>query len=369
MVFVFPEERPSLIGQALGQGLSGGFRERLGSDRLKGIIGGDQTLDEQMASILGSSTILPEQKQQALQSLQQRQQTRQQEQKQLLDLIKERRRQDVLSRFGLIPDSVQDGQKSVSDGDLSDQQILALATQDPQLARVAQQQRKQRQQSFSDEAKRHAPVVNEFFKEADKRGQELIRKRGLLDLQEDAIRNNNLGFFSLNNLAELTGIEGLRDPGGALFNFAAKEFLLSNISRAGPRPNQWIEQQISKSLAKQGRSREANLSVVASQKADLDVAEEEEKIISDIEREHEQKFGFVKRSIGREVRQKLKKFATRRQNILEHELREINNEFSTGKVPKGTPLGPNKVNWYLDKAKGNVKKARQMAIKDGHSIS
>ena len=77
-------------------------------------------------------------------------------------------------------------------------------------------------------------------------------------MMNDAIASKNLGFWSSDNLAEITGVEAFRSPEGAIFKTASKEYFLGNISRAGARPNQWIEQQISDMMAKIGNLQKMN---------------------------------------------------------------------------------------------------------------
>lgn len=257
----------------------------------------------------------------------------------------------------------------------TDEQILAASAIDPQFGAALEKRQAASEKALQAQASRAAPVVNEFFNELNKRSAENIKKRGLLELQEEAIREGDLEFFSKASFSETLEsfgfdqlAEAFRDPNAAKFKFASKEFLLSNISRAGPRPNQWIEQQISKSLPAVGRSRDANLVLNAAQRADVDVAEEEERLASEVEQEQINKFGFAKRTLPSEVNKRLRSFASERQKQLEQEMREITGSFKTGKVPAGTRLGVNKSKWYAKRFKGDLDKAFEQAIKDGHVV-
>jgi len=388
MVFVFPEERQSLIGQALGQGLTGGFRQRLGSERLKGILGGDQSLDDQIASILGSSTILPEQRQQAMQALQQRQQQQLRQQDLGLKLAKEQRKQELLGsllgaqepqaefvqRERVTPEGVRtDVQASAVEKfrpkEITNQQILAVASVDPQAANLLQRQKDSAQKVSEKQKDREFQIASKVLQKTDEQTAELVQKEQSLDLMVDAINSENLGFFSPDNIAELTGIEGLRTAKGAQFIASGKEFFLGSLRRAGPRPNQWIERQIQKMLPKMGRSREANLTVAEALKTGNAIERRRSELVDEIASEQEREFGFVRRSLGKEVDRRLKTFAEEEQKKLEANLRDILGEQKRLKVPQGTKLSLEKARFYLDKAKGNKQKAIQMAESDGFDIT
>ena len=117
---------------------------------------------------------------------------------------------------------------------------------------------------------------------------------------DDAIIQGDLDFWSKDNLARFLGPFGsalVTGKGKQLIN-ARKEFLLSNIQRAGSRPNMWIEKQIETMLPRIGESKHAQLTVseamkhnVASERLSADVTAE--LAAQDIEQ-----FGFEQRDLA-----------------------------------------------------------------------
>ena len=101
-----------------------------------------------------------------------------------------------------------------------------------------------------------------------------------------------------------------------------KEYFLGNIQRAGARPNQWIEQQISDMLPKIGRSTEANLSVKRALENELALDNERIKVTSEIADEIASGDGDF-RKLGTKVEERLSKFAEEKQELLYNDLRAI----------------------------------------------
>lgn len=185
-------------------------------------------------------------------------------------------------------------------------------------------------------AKREFQRALPVFKRADDRAETISAKSNSLSLMESAIREGNVGFFSPDNLAELTGIEGFRTAKGALFISAGKEFFLGSLKRAGARPNQWIEQQIQKMLPKIGRSTLANLSVVEALKSEMEVERKGQDLLSDFSDEDDKKYGYIKGNIGQRVRKALKSFADKEQTVLQEKLKDLQRSYSS---KKSTPQG------------------------------
>ena len=165
-------------------------------------------------------------------------------------------------------------------------------------------------------------IGREVLKKADALAETLPQKKSALRLMGDAIASKNLGFFSRDHLAEVTGVEGLRSSEGAIFKTAGKEYFLGNIQRAGARPNQWIEQQISDMLPKIGRSTEANLSVKRALENELALDNERIKVTSEIADEIASGDGDF-RKLGTKVEERLSKFAEEKQELLYNDLRAI----------------------------------------------
>lgn len=197
-------------------------------------------------------------------------------------------------------------------------------------------------------------------------------KNTALKLMVDSIASKDLSFWSPDNLAEVTGIEAFRSPEGALFKTAAKEYFLGNISRAGARPNQWIEQQIADMMTKIGRSREANLSVARALQNETAIDEERVRLTEEI-------FGKLRAEgkdvgdLGPMVNSRLSKFAEQKQNELFNDLRAIK-AIGEGKpqkfhkVAEGTEISPYMVDALLNTFGNDPDKALQEAKKLGYSV-
>lgn len=197
-------------------------------------------------------------------------------------------------------------------------------------------------------------------------------KKTALKLMTDSIANKNLGFWTPDNLAEITGIEAFRSPEGALFKTAGKEYFLGNISRAGARPNQWIEQQISDMMTKIGRSTEANLSVSRALQNETDLDAERVRLTEETFNELRNK-GKDIGDLGSMVNSKLSKFAEQKQSELFNDLRAIKaigegKPQKFNKVEQGTKISSYMVDALLNAFNNDPDKALQEAKKLGYSI-
>ncbi len=247
---------------------------------------------------------------------------------------------------------------------LSDEDLVISAGQGGNVGEIAKAELLRRSQMEKGEARReerkadrHSRVSDEVFKRADKIAAEIPQKNAALQGMELAVKEGNVGFFSRDNLAELTGVEGFRSPEGAIFLTASKEYFLGSLKRAGARPNQWIEKQIQKMLPKIGRSREANLSVVEALRADLDVEKRGIELTQELGEESEEKYGYVHRNLGSQINKKLEVFANKRQKELEITLRRIIKEAAAPSKLKKT--SPGMINIVLPDGRiGQVPKER-----------
>ena len=248
---------------------------------------------------------------------------------------------------------------------LSDEKLVIAAGQGGNVGEIAKAELQRRSQLEKGEARkeerkgeRHARVSEKVLFKADEQAAEIPQKNAALQSMELAVKEKNIGFFSRDNLAEITGVEGFRSPEGALFLTASKEYFLGSLKRAGARPNQWIERQIQKMLPKVGRTREANLSVVEALRADLSVEKKRLELTAQIANESEEKYGYVHRNLGSQVLKKLTPFANQQQKELEQRLRRIKKE--AGKAPsKLKKTSPGMINIILpDGRRGQIPKDR-----------
>jgi hypothetical protein len=212
---------------------------------------------------------------------------------------------------------------SSAEAQIPDEQILLANLIDPNIARTLQSQKKTALQATESQAKRHFERAKPILARADERAEAIIPKENSLTLMENALKEADLSFFSPDNLAEMTGIEAFRTPSGAQFISSGKEFFLGSLKRAGARPNQWIERQIQKMLPKIGRSREANLTVAAALRSEIEVDKEYQNILNRLVSEDEARYGYIRGDIGQRARKGLQKFSNEEQSRLEQTLREI----------------------------------------------
>lgn len=230
-----------------------------------------------------------------------------------------------------------------------------------------------RRREDESKVKRHTDISQKVLEKADTIAEQIPQKKSALGLMKDAIARKDLSFWSFDNLAELTGIEGLRSSEGALFKTAGKEYFLGNLGRAGARPNQWIEQQISDMLTKIGRSTEANLSVSRALENELDLDEERVRLTETISNDLENKLGYVPRDVGNRVNSQLKMYAERRQKELFNDLRAIKaigegKDETFMKVEEGTPVSKLVAKALLKKYKNDPKIASEEAKKLGYAF-
>ncbi len=213
----------------------------------------------------------------------------------------------------------------------------------------------------------------------DESREALRLKENAVERLEDAIQNMP-GGFDQDYIADLTGLESLRSAKGAQFKTASKEFLLGNLSRAGTRPNMWIEQQISDMAAKIGRSKEANETFTASVRADLAVERKRLEIADQLEEEYVNTLGYVPASISKQVDKLVQPYAEQKQKELAYDLRRIHEKELGPKslnklteVPSGTPLTLEKARAIYEKAPGKTAEEKEensmkIARKLGYTI-
>ncbi len=226
---------------------------------------------------------------------------------------------------------------------LSDEELVISAGQGGNVGEIAKAELLRRSQMGKEEARkeekkgdRHSRISEKVMIEADKTAADLLVRESAADSMKYAIENRDLSYFSRDNLADVTGIEAFRSPEGAVFKFAAKEYFLGSLRKAGARPNRWIEEHISKMFPLIGRSKEANLTVLAAMDASNDVERRRVELVREIAEASEEKYGYVHSNLAAEVMKKLKPYATQRQNQLEAEMKGIHQSAKEAKKAKGT---------------------------------
>jgi len=197
---------------------------------------------------------------------------------------------------------------------LDQQDRMKLAMLNPALGRQAVEEEKLKHKKSETEIARGY----EESKPTRARGRQLIeslpQKEMALETMKNAIQSNNLGAFSLDNLAELTGIEGLRTPEGAAFKTASKEYFLGNLGRIGAKGlNQMMEKVVMEMSPLIGRKKEANLAVAEILEAENDVARKEAELINSIGNNFKEKNGHYPDDLEHLVYKQLHPYAVERQ--------------------------------------------------------
>lgn len=274
------------------------------------------------------------------------------------------------------PQGIQSVFKKMTD----DQLVLASGSPDREVSEPAKQELKGRQENRKIDQKKNSDVFKSDLARSDKVkeradaiAEQLPQKKSAVNLMKDAVANRNLGFFSPDNLAEMTGIEGLRSSEGAIFKTAGKEYFLGNIARAGARPNQWIEQQISDMMAKIGRSPEANFSVLRALENELDLDEARVRLTAEISDRLTGEGDLSQGKLGNLLNKELTQYAEKKQDILFNDLRAIKaiaekNPQKFRKVEKGTPVSDYMAQALLQQFNNDPAKAAEEAKKLGYEF-
>lgn len=263
---------------------------------------------------------------------------------------------------------------------LSDDQLVTLTgapdREVSEPAKVELQRRKEdekiAQQEKSNWTKFGMERAKKVLDKADEIAQSLPIKKTAQNMMKDAIASKDLSFWTKDNLAKITGLEGFISPEGAIFKTAGKEYFLGNIGRAGARPNMWIEQQISDMMPKIGRSTEANLSVDRALQNEIDLDEERVRLTEEIFNDLRSK-GKDIGDIGSMVNKRLSKYAEQKQGELFNDLRAIkaigeSKPQKFNKVEKGSKISSYMVEALLNQFNNDPDKAMKEAIKLGYEI-
>lgn len=206
-------------------------------------------------------------------------------------------------------------------GRLSPQQRTALHLADPNLGRAEQKEEQFRIQQEAPIRKSEIKRSEKFLDKIEDSRKSVQRAKSSLIAAETALADRDLGFFSRDNLANLTGVEALRSKEGAVFNAAAKNFFLADLESAVGRPNQFLEKILTKAIFDVGKSNEANDALLKFYKNQVDIDEKKIEITDQLEDFYAQKLGYVPGNIGRLVDAQLKPYAQAKEKELESQFK------------------------------------------------
>lgn len=188
-------------------------------------------------------------------------------------------------------------------------------------------------------------------------------KKASIETMKNAILNNDLGYLSLDNLADnVPGFEWARSVGGATFKAAQKNHLISTIAQLTGRPNQWIEQQISDAYAKIGRPQDANLAALAVTEFESNAVDQWNQIVDKLDSTGKVPPGELGKMASKELEKwyssEIPKLNSKIKAIADGKTRPEDLLVPEGKVvmydPDGAPLfvDPSQVEYY--KSKGAI---------------
>jgi hypothetical protein len=172
---------------------------------------------------------------------------------------------------------------------------------------------------ISEWTKEKRKEINEVNKPILKEIGELRKNIPLQEQSIQDIKDAAPGVGWQDYIADKYNFEPLRTESGVKLKTAVKDFFLSDLSRAGARPNQWIEQQLATALPAIGRDPQANLITAAGLEFKVDLAKKRAELIDELS----EKYGNSSIDLGRTANKMMKSYVTERQKILENQIKSI----------------------------------------------
>ncbi len=365
-------------GEAFSSGFIPAFQQSLENRTLREALSGldPQAPLEDQSKVISGLNVSPEKKQQALHGLE------------ALATLRERQARPAGGLTGQpVPQEISQGiSQVIQENPEASADELALKLDSMNIPRAfsnsfIENRRRQderaeqtREKRFESERAYQSKRAMPYLTKLDESRESIGQKDQALQLMDNAISEQDLSFFSKDNLANFLGQygEGLRTAKGAQLINAQKEFLLGNIGRAGARPNMYIEKQIASMLAKTGRSKEANQTVVESLRSEQDISKKKMELADELVERYEKELGYVPGNIASQVDKMVKPYAQATQDRLAYRLRNIQ-ENETGekslknninkRVTRGTPLTLQSAKLLMEREgskEGAMKKAKAL---------
>jgi len=276
--------------------------------------------------------------------------------------------------------------RQLKDRLIPDEKITQVALINPAVATQMQKQNEairkeidreedQKYKRFTDQRQYETQFSKKAEEKVDDLRETLPKKESSLNLARNAAESGEIGFISLNKLADLTGVDAFRTAKGAQLITASKENLLNNMGRVSARAqNIWFEQRLNSMFPMIGQSMEANLTTQEMLEGELAM---DKAYIDEFDRlanEDQESFGFVRKDIARRAQNTVKeknkeifdRTTFRMKQIEEQEkgVKKLQSEVGK-KVPRGTPLTLVMAKLYQKKY-GD--KAKDKAKADGYTI-
>lgn len=195
-------------------------------------------------------------------------------------------------------------------------------------SKISMEQAKISDKRSARKEQQHYDIAKKALGESADKAYNLAQKETTLQSLEDALKTNDLGMFSRDNFAEMTGIEGFRSPEGALFKKEIKELFLGNVGEVGSKGlNQWFEKQIFDMAPRIGRSTEANLVVMEAFRLDTDVEKKKIELTNRIAEQMEEQYGYVRRDLAEQVTNQLRPYAVEKQKESKAKIEAIKEKY------------------------------------------
>jgi hypothetical protein len=283
---------------------------------------------------------------------------------------KDTRNQQLLEALGLSSSMESADMRSFEPGGLNNEKIALLGLVNPQIASLIQRQKeaeekakqsesKEQRRQFESERDYNTSLTKNIREEISGLQKALPKKESALNLAKEALETGDLGFFTRDKLADLTGIGAFRSAKGAQLITAGKENLLGNISRVTAKAaNQWFEQRLNSMFPQIGQSREANETILEMLKGELAMDQAYLKEYEKQAAEDRAKYGYLREDIESRIRKAVEPQEKKILDRTSYRLRQIYEgeqgpEFlrknAEKKVPRGTPLTVEMAQLLLDK--------------------
>jgi hypothetical protein len=275
-------------------------------------------------------------------------------------------------------------QETVSNGNFYDSidentAIALSGSGNPALSNIGKsvlEAKKINQSKFEADRKYNTQRALPYLKGIDDQRAAVENKLRASQQLDAALAEGKTGGFSIDNIARIFGRPELLSQSAAQQLGAVKELLVSNIGRVGARPNQWIEQQISLALPDLGKSSNANKTLAAAVKGEIQLADQRIKLTDELSAQDEANLGYVKGDIAARVDKALKPYADQINTRTAYTMRDYYEQEAGAtelrknlikKVPEGTPLTKNMYLLFKEKY-GNSAQAIDNAKKLGYTV-
>lgn len=235
----------------------------------------------------------------------------------LQEAAKQRRKSDILSRIFSKEPVDQQGQQSQQEEQPEDQQLQSplnrgmnrealfeYAQVDPQGANFLLQQDIAREKMDLKQEERAFKRNEKYLQQQDKIRQDLPAEKVSLQQMEASLASGDFNSFR-NGVADLTGQEWLKTASAQAANSASKQFLMSSLSGLTGRPNQFLEQQITKALISPQYKKEANRLIIEGLKGLHKLKKMEADTASELEEKYTSKGREIPRAFQRHVKQRI----------------------------------------------------------------